>query len=229
MGEQKILRFTFDGQLFLTKKKGIKMLSRKIRELFSGIIALSLILIWSPTASGGIPTDQVKEKADEIIRILNDPAFKDRKAERKKLIINVIEQMVDWDEIARRALGRYWKERNLEEREEFKELFKDLLEKSYSDKLELYGGEKIKYQGEKIDGNYAIVRTKVVNNQKNIDVSVDFHLIRKGERWLIYDLSIEGVRAVNNYRVQFNEVITSSSYEELVKKLKSKLGEAKTR
>ena len=72
MGEQKILRFTFDGQLFLTKKKGIKMLSRKIRELFSGIIALLLILIWSPTASGGIPTDQVKEKADEIIRILNE-------------------------------------------------------------------------------------------------------------------------------------------------------------
>ena len=198
------------------------MLLRKIERSFTGAIIFLVILVWIVPAQAGIPTDQVKEKADKIINILTDPVLQDRKEERKKLIINIIDKMVDWNEIAKRALGFHWKGRTLQERQRFTELFKRLLERSYSDKLELYAGEEIKYEAEKVNGDYATVRTKVVNHKKGIDVSVDFHLIKRGKKWLIYDFFIEGVSAVNNYRVQFNEVIARSSYQELVKKLQSK-------
>jgi phospholipid transport system substrate-binding protein len=181
-----------------------------------------VILSWMAPVWAGLPTEQIKEKADKIMSILNDPAFQDKKEEQKELIIDIIDKVIDWPEATRRTLGLHWRKRTPQEREEFINLFKNLLKKSYADKLELYSGEEIVYEAEKIDEDYAVVKTRIVNENKGIDDSVVLRLIKKGGRWLIYDVSVEGISVVNNYRVQFNEVITGSSYEELVKKMKSK-------
>jgi phospholipid transport system substrate-binding protein len=171
-----------------------------------------------------VPTEQLKEKIDEIRKILDDPGLKDRKAARIEFIMNIVDTMVYWQEATKRALGIHWRKRTPEEREEFISLFKDLLKRTYSDKLDLYSGEEIIFDSEKIDFDYATVKSKIVNKKKGTDVAVDFRLLKNGDKWLTYDISIEGISVLNNYRVQFDEIIVSSSYEELIKKMKEKQG-----
>src|SRR4030067_256681 len=107
------------------------------------------------------------------------------------------------------------------ERAEFVELFADLLERSYISKIEVYGGERIQYVGETIDGDRASVRTKNTTKQGS-DIPIEYRLLHRGGRWLVYDVVIEGVSLVANYRTQFNKIITTSSYKELVKKMRTK-------
>jgi phospholipid transport system substrate-binding protein len=124
--------------------------------------------------------------------------------------------------MARRALATHWAKRTPQERKEFVPLFSDLLERTYMKKVEDYSGEKVLYEGETRDGDYAVVKVKIVT-KKNKDISVEYRLKKEGNNWLVYDVSILGVSLVNNYRTQFNSIISQSSYENLVKKLKEKV------
>jgi phospholipid transport system substrate-binding protein len=124
--------------------------------------------------------------------------------------------------MARRSLATHWAKRTPEERKEFVPLFSDLLERTYMKKVEDYSGEKVLYEGETQDGDYAVVKVKIVT-KKNKDISVEYRLKKEGNNWLVYDVSILGVSLVNNYRTQFNSIISQSSYENLVKKLKEKV------
>jgi phospholipid transport system substrate-binding protein len=187
--------------------------------IISIFTVLSLVF---PAGAATSPTEQVKEKADQVIKILNDPALKGNKEKRRQMVTNIVENMIDWQEVGRRALALHWKKRNPQEQEEFINLFRDLLKRTYSEKLDIYAGESIAYVLETIDGNRAVVKSRVINKKKGEEYSVDYRLIKKGEKWLGYDVVIEGISAVNNYRMQFNEVITGSSYEALVKKMKSR-------
>ena len=184
------------------------------------VLALFLVLPYSVWAS--TPTEQVREKADKVLKILNDPALKNNKEKRRDMVMNIVEDMIDWQEVSKRALAIHWRKRTPEERKEFVNLYRDLLKRTYSDKLDLYAGESIIYDSEKIDGNRAVVKTRMINKKKGEEASVEYRLIKKDDRWLGYDLVIEGISAVNNYRVQFNEVITSSSYENLIKKMENR-------
>jgi phospholipid transport system substrate-binding protein len=196
----------------------------KIRQLlFHGII-VALTLCWVVPVRAGLPTEQLKEKIDTIRKILDDPGLKDRKAARIEFIMNVVDTMVDWQDATKRALGIHWKKRTPQEREEFTALFKDLLKKTYSDKLDLYTGEEIIFNSENIDGDYALVKAKIVNKKRGTNFAIDFRLLKNGDKWFTYDISIEGISVLNNYRVQFDEIIVSSSYEDLVKKMKNKQG-----
>jgi phospholipid transport system substrate-binding protein len=186
------------------------------------VMALALLLVFPYSVWANTPTEQVRAKADKVLKILNDPALKNNKEKRRDMVTKIVEEMIDWQEVGKRALAIHWKKRTPEERKEFVNLFRDLLKRTYSDKLDLYAGEEIIYDSEKIDGNRALVKTRMINKKKGSDASVDYRLIKKDERWLGYDLVIEGISAVNNYRVQFNEVITSSSYENLIKKMKNR-------
>jgi phospholipid transport system substrate-binding protein len=123
--------------------------------------------------------------------------------------------------MARRSLARHWEKRTEEERKEFVRLYADLLERTYLGKVEGYSGEKVHYEGESVDGDYAKVKMKIVT-EKNVSIPVEYRLRTEGKDWLVYDVSIEGVSFINNYRTQFNSIISQSSYENLVKKLKEK-------
>lgn len=172
------------------------------------------------------PTERIKQTTDKIIAILNDPALKgpEKARERKMRIRAAVDERFDWEEFSRRALARYWRERTKQEKEEFVPLFGNLVERTYMDKVENYSGEKVVYAGERIQGKYGLVKAKVVTSD-NREISVDYRLRYKGNDWFVYDVSVEGVSLVNNYRVQFSNIIRNSSYEALVKRLKDKLSE----
>jgi phospholipid transport system substrate-binding protein len=189
--------------------------------------ALGLLAILLTTAPGlavaGEPTDQVRAAVDQVIQILRDPALKapDRAAERRARIERVIQGRFDFTEMARRSLATHWAKRTAQERKDFTALFSDLLERSYVDKIEAYTDERILYTGERVDGEYAEVQTKV-EGQKNLSVPIDYRLLRRDDTWWVYDLVIEGVSLIANYRTQFNKIIQSSSYAELVKRMQTK-------
>jgi phospholipid transport system substrate-binding protein len=187
---------------------------------FAAVVAL---LVVAAPARAGQPTDQLRAEIDRVIAVLDDPELKkeENAAARRAEVRRLANEIFDFGETAKRSLARHWASRTPAEREEFVQLFADLLERSYISKIELYGGERVVYVGETIDGDQAIVSTKITTRQ-GTEVPIDYRMLKRGERWLVYDVVIEGVSLVVNYRVQFNKIITTSSYAELVKKMRAK-------
>ncbi len=170
------------------------------------------------------PTTQVKATVDRVLAILGDPALKDpakQEAQRKRLR-EAIYPRFDFAEMAKRSLGPHWRDRTPQEREEFERLFADLLERSYYEKLHAYTDQEIRYANEEVDGKLAVVRTKIVSEAEKSEIPVDYKLVRHNGQWKVYDLTIEGVSLVSNYRTQFNRIIQTSSYAELVRKMRAK-------
>jgi phospholipid transport system substrate-binding protein len=193
-----------------------------MRSLFTTALVLTLaVLIAAPPASAGAPTDQLRMQVDRVLKLLDDPTLKDKPKDKRTAVRKVADDIFDFGETARRSLGRHWAERTQAERDEFIKLFGDLLERSYISKIELYGGEKIQYLSDKIEGDQASVMSKLLT-KTNTEVPIEYRMLKKGDRWLVYDVIIEGVSLVSNYRTQFNKIIQTSSYAELVKKMKSR-------
>ena len=210
------------------------------------VVVLSLTLSVVGRALAGEPTEQIKRSTNEILKIVKDPDLKDpaKAAERRKRVRAVTEQTFGWREMARRALGRYWPRITDKQKNEFVALFRDLIEQTYMAQIEGYAGEVIRYEGDKIDGDFALVKVTVVTG-KNTEIPLVYRAFKKKEeardkppvkpttrpatkpstKWLVYDVSIEGVSLVNNYRTQIRDIMARSSYEELVKKLKAKIAE----
>jgi phospholipid transport system substrate-binding protein len=186
------------------------------------VISLVLGLILAQAALAGVPTDQLKPAVDRVIKTLEDPGLKGeaRTTERRKALRNVSNDIFGWTEMGKRALGRHWHKLGESERQEFVGLFRDLLERSYVSTLERYNGEKILYLGDAVDGDLATVRTKVITKQGK-EVPINYRMLRQGDRWLAYDVVVENVSLVSNYRTQFDQIIQTSSYQELVNKMKS--------
>ncbi len=191
------------------------------------LLVAVLVLAPGPGALGeaaaGPPTEQLKGSVDRVLKVLDDPELKKegRAKDRRTAVRKIANEIFDFGETARRSLGRHWQSRTPAEREEFVRLFADLLELSYISKVELYGGEKIAYAGDSVDGEQATVRTRIVTRQ-GTEVPIDYRMLRKGDRWFVYDIIIEGVSLVANYRSQFNKIIQTSSYGELVRRLKTR-------
>jgi len=188
-------------------------------------VALAGLLILSTAQGGWAATaqEQLKGAIDRVVTTLESPALKGdgKVAERRSAVRKIANEIFDFGEIARRSLGRYWQPLSEAQRSEFVGLFGDLLERSYISKIELYGGEKIIYLGERVDGDLATVSTKIIT-KNGTEVPVDYRLFRRGENWMIYDVNIEGISLVSNYRTQFNKIIQTSGYNTLVDRMKSK-------
>ena len=188
-------------------------------------VACSVVvaLLVGRDATAGAPTDQLRAQVDKVLKLLDDPALKaaDKAKERRAAVRKVADDIFDFGETAKRSLGRHWAARTPEEREEFVKLFGDLLERSYISKIELYGGEKIQYVGDRIEGDTAAVQSKLLTKTGS-EVPIEYRMLRKSDRWLVYDVVIEGVSLVANYRTQFNKIIQTSSFQDLVKKMKSR-------
>ena len=195
-----------------------------------GWIGITLLALWVVCGFdpvwAGVPTEKVKETSDKILAIVSDPALKDpaQATQRREQIRKAVDEMCDWEEMSRRSLGRHWAKRNEQERKEFVRLFGQLLERTYIDKVEGYSGEKVNYVGERVDGEYAEVDVKIVTKE-NTEIPVLYKLRTRDQRWWVYDIVIEGVSLVNNYRTQFSDIMAKSSFEGLMKKLKEKTAE----
>ena len=196
-----------------------------MKTLLTVALGMLLLLMESVWAAAGVPGDQVRQTADKFLAILKDPELKgeSKKSERRDKLKEVLYQRFDFTEMAKRSLGSEWRRRSPEEQKEFVKLFTDLLERAYLDKIESYNGENFQYLKEREDdNNYAQVDTKIVDN-KGQEFSVNYQLYNMKGDWKVYDVVIENVSLVNNYRSQFNRVLATSSFEELVNRMKGKL------
>ncbi|HEV8310172.1 MAG TPA: ABC transporter substrate-binding protein [Methylomirabilota bacterium] len=181
------------------------------------------VALAAATAWAGPATDQVKVSVDRVLKIVQDPELKKpaNADKRRTQIREVAKGLLDFEEMAKRALGRHWAQRKPEEQKRFTELFTDLLEASYVGKIEAYGGEKVVYLPEQAEGDTVTVRSKVVT-ERGTEIPIDYRLQKRGDRWMAYDVVIEGVSLVANYRTQFNKIIAQGSYGDLVKKMEQK-------
>ena len=195
---------------------------RHVVRRVAAVLAL-LVIGGASGALAGPATDRLKPEIDRVLATLEDPALKGagKAGERRQVIRSVTDGVFDWTEMARRALGKHWAGRTPAEQQEFVALFRDLLERAYVTKIETYTGEPIAYVGESVDGDQATVRTKITTKQ-NQEVPIDYRMLRQADRWRVYDVLVEGVSLVGNYRTQFDGIIKTSSFEELVKKLKAR-------
>jgi|SRR5689334_20324475 phospholipid transport system substrate-binding protein len=187
-------------------------------------LVIVAVMAFAHEARAGAPTEQLRTHVERAIKVLEDPelAKEGRMTERRVAIRRIANEIFDFTETTRRSLGQHWQGRTPQEREEITRLFADLLERSYIGKIEMYSGEKIHYGGDTIDGDQATVRTRLVTKQ-GMEVPVDYRMHRVGgDRWLSYDVVIEGVSLVANYRAQFNKIIQTSGYPSLVSKLAAK-------
>jgi len=196
------------------------------RRLARAVLACVLVVAVGPSAWAGPATDQIRTRVDRIVKILEDSDFQkeSRTKERRSAIRQIAEEIFDFTEISQRSLGRHWRERTPAEREQFVRLFGDLLEQTYIAKIESYSGETILYAAETTDADLAVVKTRIVTKQ-GTEIPVDYRMFQQGERWRAYDVNIEGISLVANYRAQFNTIISRAGYPDLVAKLKAKRDE----
>ncbi len=196
---------------------------RMVRCLLLGVVWVGFI---PAETLAGEPQERVRETVNAVLTVLSDPALQgpDQTTKRREKMRQAVFQRFGFEEMAQRALGPHWQKRSPAEKKEFAALFGELLERSYVSKIETYSGEQtVSYTKETIDKEgYAAVFTEIVN-KRDLNVSVEYRLLRRDGNWQVYDVVIEGVSLVNNYRTQFNNIVSQESYEGLVKKLKLKL------
>ena len=200
--------------------------------LIPAVFLLHLLFLHVPSAftgSEGPLTEQIRTTVENVLIILensslmedsegkkqNPEAMAKYRADLRKAIF----PQFDIPEMAKRSLGLNWRRRTSTEKKEFVDLFSYLLEDFLSDKLKSFEDEKFVYKGEIKDGDYAKVETRIVTKEgKEISIDYRFHLV--DEDWKVYDMVIENVSLVKNYRSQFNRIIAKSSYQDLVHRIR---------
>jgi len=196
----------------------------KLSQLCSASVVVMFVLQVAVLAEAGLPTDQTRTTVDKVISILQQSG--PRKEERRQQLRDVIYSRFDFAEMAKRSLGPHWSRRTPQEQQEFTKVFADLLESSYVDKIESYNGEKVSYTREQQDKDNAEVFTKVIT-KKGEEFSINYKLHPVHGEWKVYDVVVEDISLVNNYRSQFNRVLANASFDELLKKLQQKTPDMK--
>jgi phospholipid transport system substrate-binding protein len=178
-------------------------------------------------AQGGVPTDQIRQTTDAILAIAQDPELQGpgKAEDRQSRMKSAAAARFDWASMARSAVGKHWSELSGEQQAEFTGVFSELIENTYMSKVEGYSGERILYKGDKVEGAYGVVDVVVVT-LRGTDIPVSYRVISRGAEWLIYDVSIEGVSLVNNYRSQIGAILNRSSYDELLRRIQAKIAAA---
>jgi len=178
-------------------------------------------------AWAGSPTDQLREGVDRVIKILRDPELKGDKQidQRRTAIALVAGEIFDFGEMARRTLAQHWAKRTPAEQQDFVRLFTALFQRSYISKVDQQDtAGRMTYQRETVETDQAVVRTTLSLNNGS-ELPLDYRMHNPSDHWQVYDLSIDGISMVANYRAQFNKIIRTSSYEALVARLKSNQAE----
>lgn len=188
----------------------------------SAVLFFSFFFTESSVLAVSGPTEQLKPTLDVLVSILLDPSLKgeEHKVERRAKIMTHVKQGFDFREMSQRVVGKEWKDLPSGKQDHFQELFTKLLENAYIGKFENYSGQEIQYLGERLKDNRAIVSTQIENDGQLIPV--DYIMISKESRWLVYDINIEGVSLVRNYMEQFKSILRRDKFDGLVKLLEEK-------
>jgi phospholipid transport system substrate-binding protein len=193
------------------------------------VLAISVLLsagvardaVARDAAPAGPATEQLRTRVERVIALLEDRELKARPLARRAALRTAAIDIFDFTEITRRSLGRHWQTVSPAERDDLVALMTALLERSYLGRIEQYSGERIVFAGETADADLATVRTRLVT-KGGVETPVDYRLYKVSDRWMVYDVSVEGVSLVANYRSQFNKIIQTSSAQGLVERLRAK-------
>lgn len=187
---------------------------------------ISLLYPLSTEAASSSPLQLIQSGSDRGLRIIKSSLFEGGPSlkQRREEILIITEEYFDFDEMAKRALGRPWKDRSSEEQKEFLKLFKQLLFNTYISRVESTATPttRTRYEGEQIEGRYALVKTWVTND-KEPDFEIDYRLILGDSGWKVYDVVVEGMSLVNNYRQQFASILNNRSFPDLLMQLREKV------
>ncbi len=171
------------------------------------------------------PIDVVKASVDRVLAVVQAPATPVSEGRRRSEIRQLADGLFDFTEMGRLTLAGHWRARTPGEQQEFVRLFTALLERSYLSSIENYAGEKVTFLSESVSGPYAQVRSRITTDRR-VEISIDYRLLDNGTRWVVYDVVLDGVSLVSNYRSQFNSIIRTSSFADLLGKLRNKEIEA---
>jgi phospholipid transport system substrate-binding protein len=198
-------------------------MNRQRATIAAAVLAAFVYFAAAPEADAGLPTDQVRATVDNITGILKNPALKTdaRKKDRRDQLRRVINARFDFTEMSARSLGSYWRNLTPQQKDEFTRLFTDLLERAYIEQIESYTTEKFIYGKEAVDQDYAEVQSKIVT-AKGEEYQINYRLRLVGKEWKVYDVVVENISLVNNYRSQFSRIIANQSYDDLIRKLRDK-------
>ena len=214
--------------------KMIKERNRKVNRLnhFAGsfmvslhllILSIMLVVVGNiHAAESGPATEAVRQTINQVLAILEDPELQspDRTAERRAKLENIIGKRFDYEEMGKRTLASHWKKLDSNQQKEFVALFQTFLSNSYAGNLEGYSGQKVEYIKERHKGDFAEVQTKIVSPKSNLPV--DYRLLKKNGDYRVYDVVVDDISLVKNYRGQFSRIIKTSSYDGLMEKLRTK-------
>jgi len=189
-------------------------------------VVLTAMLAQPDPAPAGPATDAIRPAVEEVVRILADASLRGpaHTRERRVALRAVMDMVLDYPDAAQRALGIHWQSRSEAERAEFTSLFQDLVTYSYIVTMEGYAGQTVLFTDETKRDGAVFVLTQLQGKQ-GPPVPIEYRMHQRGERWLIYDVVVEGVSLVGNYRAQFNTIIRTTSYEELVRRMKARVAE----
>jgi len=190
-------------------------------------IALFLCVIIPLPVFAGVPLDTVKTHVDKVLEVLRDPSLKAESSKKlkKDKICAIAEKMFDFTELSKRTLAQHWSKFTPEQQKEFTSLYKSLLENTYADKILLYTDEKILFTKEvPLTEKTAEVQTMVVRSTQ--ETPIYYRVILKDGTWMVYDVIVEGISIINNYRSQFREILVNKPPESLLETLRKKVGKA---
>lgn len=190
--------------------------------LVGGILAVVVLTGEDLLMAAQTPTDAVRTTFEKVVTVLKDQDLKQpgRQQERLKRLEQVMGERISYRELAKRSLGPKWKELSEKERQEFVGLFSQLLRDVYADRIFQYTDEQVEYLSERLDGDYAEVKTNLIGSKVNVPVS--YRMMNQSGEWQVYDVVVDGVSTVSNYRGQFTKILQTSSYETLLESLKKK-------
>jgi phospholipid transport system substrate-binding protein len=186
--------------------------------------AFAMLVTLAAPATAGPPAEQLSVQIDRVLAVLGDPAMKgaEQTAPRRHAVRRVTDEMIDWDEMGRRALGTHWQSLDEAQRQAFVALFGELLNRAYLRNLDRYEGERIVVGTETVEGDRAVVKARVVNRDGH-DTPLDFAMLRDGERWRVWDIRVSGTSMVGTYRAQFARLLQSEPYDTVLRRLRERV------
>ena len=185
------------------------------------IICGTLIFSVPQAVCATSPLDQIRTVVDQVIEVLHQNELQGEA--RRRVLSDLVRSRFDFVIMSQRTLGQHWKKASAEEQAEFVSLFSDLLEASYIGRLDAYSGETVSYNSEKIDGKRAVVATVV--HSSNTDIPIDYRMVRKGSDWFVYDVLVEDISLIKNYRSSYGEIVRKEGYAGLFERMRKKITE----
>jgi phospholipid transport system substrate-binding protein len=193
------------------------MLKRVLLTLITGF-ALAFTAM---SFAGNSPTDEVRTSVDAVLAILDNEQL--NYEDKRTQISVIVKERFDFRAMSQRTLATNWNKTTDEEKEKFVDLFSQLIENSYVGKIDSYTNERVDYPGEKVSGRKAVVETLIITS--SADIPVDYRLYQKGDQWLVYDVIIEGVSLISNYRSSYQEIMKKEGFDGLLAKMRAKIDE----